>query len=436
MRDDPEERSVGRPTRILVSVLVLLPVIFNAVMLWPEVFPGAPSLNDNSFQSMLVRVASEALASGRNPLDFWEPQLELGFPQFLYYQNLPHLFVVGLDRLLLGAADDFTLFNLVRFGLLIGLPLTVFWSMRRMGFSLVAAAVSAAASSLLAGDARYGFEYDSYIWRGLGMFTQLWAMHLSFITLACVYRVLKTGKGYVLAVLAFALLALSHLIYAYMMVITLGLVLVIMGDLRTILPRAGRLAIVGVGALALSSYMWLPFVTSPQYLGASPYLQDWKYDSFGAETILGWLVSGDLMDHGRIAVLTFLLGAGIVFALLRRSRLTILALTGFLVWLVLYFGRPTLGPIADLFPLHDSLLFHRFIGEMELFAIILMGIGGAGIWSLVEGWVSRVKEISAFQAGLAGAARRLRRDPDHPGAGGERACPVLRRQRRLDQPRS
>ena len=52
-------------------------------------------------------------------------------------------------------------------------------------------------------------------------------------------------------------------------------------------------------------------------------------------------------------------------------------LTGFLVWLVLYFGRPTLGPLFDLFPLSDGLLIHRFIGEMELFAIPLMGLGGA-----------------------------------------------------------
>jgi hypothetical protein len=52
----------------------------------------------------------------------------------------------------------------------------------------------------------------------------------------------------------------------------------------------------------------------------------------------------------------------------------------FVVWLVLFFGRPTLGPVADLFPLKDSLYFHRFIGGVHLAAIPLIGLGGAWLW--------------------------------------------------------
>ena len=78
--------------------------------------------------------------------------------------------------------------------LLIGFPLTVFVSMRLMGFSTVAAAMAAAASTLLSGDFRYGFEYDSYIWRGWAMYTQLWAMHLSFLTLGRLSGA-PAGKG-------------------------------------------------------------------------------------------------------------------------------------------------------------------------------------------------------------------------------------------------
>src|SRR5207247_2610029 len=62
--------------------------------------------------------------------------------------------------------------------------------------------------------------------------------------------------------------------------------------------------------------------------------------------------------------------------------LTFVAL--FAVWLVLYFGRPTLGPLLDLLPLHRSLLVHRFIGGVHLAAIPLVGIGAAWLWSLLE----------------------------------------------------
>ena len=363
-------------------------MVANAFALLPEVTSRAPSINDDAFQYLMVQTANAALSAGANVLDFWQSQLELGFPQSLYYQNLPHLAVVAAGRGLLGTVDLFTLFNLSRYVLLVGFPLVVFWSMRRMGFSLVAAAVAAAAASLLSGDARYGFEYDSYVWRGLGMFTQLWAMNLSFIALACVYRVLQRGTGYLPAVVAISALALSHLVYAYMMAITLLVVLIVGSRARSFLPRLARLGVVGAIAVAISAYMWLPFVASYRYLNASPYLQEWKYDSFGAPQILRWLLSGDLLDHGRLPVLTVLLAVGIVGAVVAvartRSRLSLLALTGFVVWLILYFGRPTLGALADILPFHDGLLYHRFIGGVDLFAIVLMGIGGAWAWRLAS----------------------------------------------------
>ena len=106
-------------------------------------------------------------------------EVELGFPHLLYYQHLPHLTVVLLHRLLLGQVDLLTLFNLIRYLLLVGFPLTVWWSMRRLGFSVVAGAVAAAVATLLSSNGRYGFDYDSYLWRSVGLYTQLWAIRSS-----------------------------------------------------------------------------------------------------------------------------------------------------------------------------------------------------------------------------------------------------------------
>ena len=102
-----------------------------------------------------------------------EDLLELGFPWFLHYQHLPHLVVVLLQRLLFGLPDLRTLFDVVRYLLLLGLPLTVYWTMRTMGFSRAAGAVAGAAATLLSGAHRGGFEYDSYVWRGFGGYTHL-----------------------------------------------------------------------------------------------------------------------------------------------------------------------------------------------------------------------------------------------------------------------
>src|SRR5690606_34843629 len=100
------------------------------------------------------------------------------------------------------------------------MPLTVYWAMRRMEFSRVAAAGAAAMSSLFSADALYGIEYDSYVWRGWGMYTQQWAIHLSLLLMAALWRLARTGRGVTLAVALASALVVSHLLYAEMMVVT------------------------------------------------------------------------------------------------------------------------------------------------------------------------------------------------------------------------
>ena len=381
-----------------------MPTLFTAIALLPELTVAVPSNNDDATHFLLIQRASEALANGENVLDHWVPQLELGFPWFIYYQPLPALLVVLLHRALFGLVDLLTVFNAVRYVLLVGLPITVFWSLRRMGVAAAGAAMAAAAAPLLSGDFRYGFDYDSYIWRGFGMFTQLAAMHLSFVTVAVAWSALGSRKrsDIVWLALALAALVLTHLIYAYMMAITLGVLAIVgSGSRGDIVRRVLRVVYAGIPAAALSAWLWLPFIAQPAFLGASPYLQAEKYDSYGAAKILGWLVSGDLMDHGRLPVITALTALGIVAAIfLRRTPLARTALVLFVLWLVLYFGRPTLDGLVSLFPMHDGLLLHRFIGSVELFAIVLVGIGAAWAYELATSSLSSSLRLSP-RLGLA-----------------------------------
>jgi hypothetical protein len=372
----------------------------NAVALAPEVAYPVPNVNDDAQHVAFVRRAADGSSRGENVLDLWVPEFELGVPQFLDYQHLPHVAVALLGRVTLGAVDLRTLFDLVRYLLLLAFPLTVFWSMRTMGFSSVASAIASAASSLLSANHRYGFEYDSYVWRGFGVFTQLFAMHLSFMVLATLHRVANRGTGVVAAALACTALALSHLLYAYMLAIT-AVVLLFAGMTRTDFgARVGRFALVGAITAAVTSYMWLPFFMQSAYVNATPYLDPAKYDSFGAGPILTWLVTGDLFDHGRLPVLTLLLAIGVVCAVVTRARPELLAVALFALWLVLYFGRPTLGALLDVLPLHDSLILHRFVGAVDIFAIVLMGVGGAWLWELLRASSSRRRLVVIGGASL------------------------------------
>src|SRR5579862_2892959 len=204
-----------RIRKIAVLALVALPILLNAIALFPEVTNTTPSDNDQIFHYLFIERANQALAAGDNPFDHWLPEVEAGFPQFLYYQNLPHLTVVAIHHLLLQRVSLLTVLNLIRYLLMVLFPLTVYWSMRRMEFSVIAAAVGAAFSSTLSSRAEYGFDYHSYIWLGNGMFPQLCSMHLMFIATACLYSVLARSRGYTAAILSSSAIVLSDLLYGY-----------------------------------------------------------------------------------------------------------------------------------------------------------------------------------------------------------------------------
>lgn len=369
--------------RWLVTAVIAVPMLFNAVALLPEVTRQAPNLNDDAMHFLYIQRADEAINRGENVLDFPMPEMELGFSPFIYYQHLPHLAVVAAHRALFGTVSLLTVFDVVRYLLMVGLPLTVYWSMRRLGFPVPAAAASAAVSTVISSGGRFDFEYGSFLFRGFGLFTQLWAIHLTFLTLAALRRLMDKGTGLVWAVAALSALALSHLIYAYMMAFTAALLFLIGVSRTTWRPRAIRLAVLGGATALITSYMWLPFLQLKAYFNVSqPYLESWRFDSFGAPTVLRWLATGDLLDHGRLPAMTALVAIGIVAVVVRRTRIGVFALGTFLMWLVLYFGRTTLGRIADLLPMNAGLHVHRFIGGVDLGAILLVGLAGAAIWQL------------------------------------------------------
>ena len=354
--------------------------------MFPEVYVQIPSNNDDAFHWLLVQRANEALSNGENILDFWTPQLEMGFASFVHYQHLPHVAVVILDRLTFGIVPLLTMFNFVRYLLLALLPVTVLWSMRRIGLSWPAATFGACAASLLSSPFLYGFDYGSYVWRGFGTYTQLWGMHLSFIAVAATHTVLTQRRGHLLAIITLSLLVLSHLLYAYIVALSVGVMFLTNVRRDSAVVQMRDLAVVGAFPLLITSYMWLPFLRYGAWVNLSPYLQPEKYNGLGAPAVITYLVSGELFDSGRLPVFTLLLAVGAVSIGIARTRLGVGILALFLVWLVLYFGRPTLGRLYDLMPLANTLLIHRFSGAVHLFGIMLIGIGADALWQVARRW--------------------------------------------------
>jgi uncharacterized membrane protein len=360
-------------------VLVAAAIAFNLYFLFPEVRDRPADLNDYVFHSLNLEHAAEAFDAGSDPTDPWVGEIAMGFPIFHYYQHLPYVAPAAVHKVTgIGLA---TVFQWTAYLLLSFFPVSVYWSMRRLGFAGLEGGMAAFVASLLATDGLFGFDLNSYVWRGWGLYTQLWGMVLLPPAIAQGYVTIREGRGYVLAVVLLVATMLSHLAFGYIALGSLALAVFLRPHWREVRARALRAFVLFALSGVVASYFLLPLLLDSAYLNRSVWEESNKYDSFGANWVLSRLFRGDLFDFGRFPSFTLLAGLGMGVCLLawRTERFRVPAGVGVL-WLLLYFGRPTWGPLFDVTPLARDLHLHRLIAGVHLGGIMLIGVGLAAPW--------------------------------------------------------
>ena len=421
------------PFTILVAVIG-----WNAWSMRAELL-RASSLNDGSFQLAYLRWATDRLRSGRTPFDGLFNGLGLGFPIFHHYQVVPHLLAAPV-ALVFGAE---TTFRWAQFLLLITWPLGVWWAARQFGFGRWAAAMAAAASPFLVSLNGYGFERGSYLWRGYGMWTLAFGMWFMPLALGATWRSLRDRRGLVLPGALLALTLCSHVLTGYLtlvIVLVFGLVVPlaagdggVAGWARARAVVVGRAIAMVVISGALSAWMLLPAFKDKAWVRNSLPAGTFWTDSYGARKVLWWLVDGGIYDHGRKPIVTIFVLIGLAFAVwrARRDQAARASLAIFGASLVLFFGRPTLGGLVNLLPVHSELFLHRMVVGVHLGGLLLAGFGAeqVGLLALrgyqswrpawlkpavssendasrerVEGPSQRERDLVAFEPYLVGAA--------------------------------
>jgi hypothetical protein len=365
--------------------LVFFAIVFNAVFLMAEMTVSTFSLNDEVLHLTATQEASLAIRQNMNPTDFWLTQIGLGFPLFHYYQNLPHVVLAGLDQVTSSFLPLSRLFDISRYFLLVFFPLSVFWAMRRFGFDYIAAGLSAFISSLVSTNGLYGIEYGSYIWRGTGLYTQLWAMFFLPLALAEIYRTIKQEGSWFWPVFLSALVLLSNLLYGYILVLSAALFIFLTPDIPEIVARFKRLAGIYILTAIVTAFFFVPFIIDLPYLNRSVLEEPFKYNSFGAIVVLRDLITGNLFDYGRLPVLTlvFFLAALAVITQWKQEKYRLLLVLTFF-WLLVYFGRATWGEMVNVLPFSQDLHFHRFIGGFQVGMVMIIGAGLSLIWQRIK----------------------------------------------------
>jgi Bacterial membrane protein YfhO len=360
---------------------------------------GVAYLNDSSLHEQMVRFATTQLRAGHLPLSSWFAFLGEGSPQFLHYQSLPAI-MTGLAGLAVGpdVAFRWSLYLLLSLW-----PISVYLSARAFGAGRPAAAASAAMAPFVVSATGVGYEQHAYLWTGFGVWTQLWAQWTLPLAWGRSWRAIRDGRGYLTAVLLTALTVALHFETGYLALSVLFVWPLVAG--RPLAARSRRAAVLLGGSLLAAAWVIVPLVEQRRWAAVNEPLQGTGLvNGYGARRVLDWLVSGQLLDHGRLPVVTVFaaLGFGLAWHAWSSDADARALLVALAVCLLLAFGRTTFGSLVDLIPGSGDLFFRRFMMGVQLAALLLAGHGAA--W-LAAGCVRLLKaRVRRWPPGLSPAA--------------------------------
>ncbi len=390
--------------------------------------------NDNAFQYALVdrtnqiwdfaakKCSINVLCFTSYLVDHWVPNWAEGYNLPFYYGHVPQILIVGSYRLLHVSISLFTYYHWVIYLLLSFFPLSVFLALRVIKLPWLAAGIGALLASHISTDGLYGLDPPSFLWRGYGLSSQLFAM--VFLPLALAYSVRffsnqesgirnqagKKSKGFLFAMIHDSNFLLPVIFITATAMGHLGLGIIAMLSLvplsfaKLTKQTVVKFFLLSGTVIFFLSYWVIPIFLNDNYHNISFWDPPWKFASYGAKEVMTRLLNGDLFDWGRGPWMTVLVIVGLIGAawpkrgesgisnqeswnkkrntappLIHDSYFMIPVL--FLFWLLLYFGRTTWGPLIDLIPGMKEFHLSRFIVGVHVAGLFLMPIG---VWWIIE----------------------------------------------------
>jgi hypothetical protein len=361
--------------RLLTRIILISVTIFYAVMLFPDLANLSPNLNDNVLQYNICVSMKGEIESGGNPIDHWLPYWSSGYAMLHNYQHLPHLMVVLTYFILFKQLSLLFIYHFYLYLLLVSFPLVLYFSLRAMRFPMLASAGAAIFSLTLTNIAGFGLEFHSFLFRGFGMYNQVWSTFLFPIAVSSIYLTLKDNKGYARSAFMLFLVTISQVMYGMMALIAAFLFLFASSDLSQIRERAKRFCAVILLFCVAIAYFLLPAKLDDKFVAPALYVQNEMMNSYGLRYVITHFLNGDILDLARLPMVTILSITGLLIALTRKRFIYKWAGSGLIISMLIFAGRPTWGRVIDLIPLGAMLQMHRFVFMVQFFALVLAGVG-------------------------------------------------------------
>ena len=359
---------------IIAFGAVLSIVLFN-IYIYRNEFIVQSDPNDNIFQYALIDEAKtnwKNIFSGKLPItylfDSWNNRWTEGFPISFYYPHLPQAVISFISFFV--PTNTFQLFIIIRTLLFVLLPLSFFLAMLILDFPVLFGIIVAFFSQAIFTDGLYGIDSSSFLWRGWGLSAELFALFFLPLAFAYALNYLINKKNLGRAIIFNFILAEAHLgIFSLVLFSYAFLGIFYISEWKQFVKRILLLLIpVGAGL----AYFVIPFFLNGQYRNFSVWDPIWKFDSWGVKQISIWFLNGDLFDFKRFPFITLTIVCGIFVGLAHKKNIVRYFAGLFLIYLVLFFGRTSLGKIIDLVPGFSEYHLHRIV-VMVQFGGVLIG---------------------------------------------------------------
>lgn len=305
--------------------------------------------------------------------DHWVPNWAQGYNLPYYYSHIPQIMIVAGWRffsLFLPHLSLFQFYHVVIYLLLCLFPLSIFLALLVIPLPPLAAGIGAILSTNLSTDGLYGLDPSSFLWRGYGLSSQLFAMVWFPLALAYSYRyftqnfnlqapnskqipiskhqtanilvigILKLFDNWNLrfeiskalpAILFLAATTAGHLGIGMIAMLSVGFLavsfpvvaLLRQQNLKEICSISKeqffRLVCIAGPAIFLLSYWIVPTFIHDKFHNISFWDPVWKFDSYGWKETIIRLFNGDLFDFGRAQVITYLTLLGAITSMCVRK---------------------------------------------------------------------------------------------------------------------
>ena len=366
----------------------------------------------NSFVMLAPRSLGEVGCHLALLSDHWVPNWAQGYNLPYYYSHIPQIIMVGSYRLLSPVISSslslFQYYHLNIYLLLSLFPLSLFIAFRILKFPWLTAGIAALFASQISTDGLYGIDQSSFLWRGWGLSSQLFALFWFPLAIASIIQWTKdsTRKLYICSIVFLVLTTVGHLGIGMMTFLAIPIIcltptIIIVAEkeekrqiIESLIRGVKQTVFLAIPPLLILSYWIVPAFLNNNFHNISVWDPVWKFNSFGAKEAVTMFVNGTLFDFGRFPMFTILVFIGL-FATIQNGFPHIAFL--FLSFLLLFFGRTTWGGLLNMIPGMSEFHQHRFIVGVHLAGLFLIPIGISWIITKISKFVQRIIKIEPAQ---------------------------------------